>query len=123
MNGKVTIDGYYRGYYEIHTHGAQADPEAICSLTMRIDRNVEALELLEIMKNSVQRSINAENDEMIRKMLNKPECEGIEAIHNKSLKESINRNLEEAGLAPLPDNVLDCILDEIEFQRASECTG
>lgn len=122
MNGKITIDGYYRGHYEIHTHGAQPDPEAICNLTMRIDRNVETLELLEIMKNSVQRSVNAEYDEMVKRMPDKSECESIEAICNKSLKESINRNIEEAGLAPLPDNVLDCILDEIEFQRASECT-
>jgi len=104
MNGKITIDGYCRGHYEIHTNGGQPDPEAICSLTMRIDSNAETLELLEIMKNSIQRSVNAEYD------------------YNKSMKISINRNLEEAGLAPLPDNVLDCILDEIKFQRASEVT-
>lgn len=122
MNGKITIDGYFRGHYEIHTHGADPDPEALCSLTMRIGRNSEVLELLEIMKNSVQRSVNVEYDEMVKRMSDKSECESIEDLYNKSMKISINRNLEEAGLAPLHDNVLDCILDEIKFQRASEST-
>lgn len=57
MNGKITIDGYCRkqGHYEIVVHGGEQDQEALCSLTMKINRNEDIEELLKLMLGHVQR--------------------------------------------------------------------
>lgn len=119
MNGCITIDGYCKGHYEIVKHGGQPNPEALCSLVYRIDRNVEVLELLKIMQSSIQNAINAEFDAMLRQ---KGGIENyvaeIEDRHRHSWKESLKRSLEEEGHEPLSDKVLDCIVREIEFQEA-----
>lgn len=101
MNGKITIDGYYKGNgdYEVKHHGEEPDPEAICSLTYSIHHNYEVMDLLHMMKNAIQRYIDAD-------------CENCTI-------NSINRALQEAGIEPLSKSTIRVILDEIAFQEAS----
>lgn len=56
MNGKITIDGFCKGNedYELHHHGGQPNPEAICSLTYSINHNSEVLFMLKMMQNNIQ---------------------------------------------------------------------
>ena len=102
MNGKITIDGYYKGNgdYEVIHHGGEPDPEALCSLTYSIHHNIEVVELLHMMKNAIERYIEAESQDC---MIN-----------------SINRALQEAGKQPLDSSIVKVILDEIAFQEASK---
>ena len=58
---KITINGYYRnGDYELVCTGAGADPDALCSLTYDYSRIEEVLDLLHMMKESLQQSLDAE---------------------------------------------------------------
>lgn len=100
MNGKITIDGYYKGNgdYEIIHHGEQPDPEALCSLTYSIHHNIEVVDLLHMMKNAIERYIEVDKQD--------------------SMISSINRALQEAGKQPLDSNTIKVILDEIAFQEA-----
>lgn len=104
MDGKITIDGYYKGNgdYEVIHHGGKPDPEALCSLTYSINHNVEVVELLHTMKNAIERYIKADCQDC---MIN-----------------SINRALQEAGMEPLKESAIKVILDEIAFQEASQMT-
>lgn len=123
MNGKMVIDGDCKKHYEIIKHGGQPDPNALCSLIYRTDHNVEVLELLKIIQNSIQNAINAEFDAMVRDRggIEKYTAD-LDAAHRQDWKDSIQRCLEESGLDPLPDSTLDCICiaSEIEFQKVSE---
>lgn len=100
MNGKITIDGYYKGNgeYEVLHHGGQPDPEALCSLTYSIGHNIEVLDLLSMMKNAIERYVEADSQD--------------------SMISGINRALEEAGKQPLNNSIVRIILDEIAFQEA-----
>ena len=104
MNGRITIDGFYKGEegYELHTHGGKPNPEALCSLTLSIHQNIEVRKLLGMMCKSVDRFIEEDN-----------------RLH---LAESINRALVEEGHEPLKQDVVDCILNEFAFQEASQMT-
>lgn len=104
MNGKITMDGYYRGNgeYELHTHGEKPNPKALCSLTYSIHHNYEVLDLLKMMQKSIQSYIDAD-------------CQSCDI-------NSINRALQEAGLEPLASDVIKVILEEVAYQRASEGT-
>ena len=94
MNGKITIDGYLKdGGYEIHSHGGNPNSEAICSLTYSIHHNIEVTDLLSMMRQSIQRYIDAD-------------CDNCKF-------NSINRALQEAGKQPLSQDTLKTILDEL----------
>jgi len=103
MNGKITMDGFYKGQeegYQLITHGGKPDTESICSLTMSIHHNIEVSELLKMMRDRVEIYIEAD-------------------CHSCTIN-SINRALQEAGKEPLDSEIIEVILEEIEFQRASE---
>ena len=96
MDGKIVIDGFYRGNgdYEIIHHGGQPDPKALCSLTYSINHNYEVIDLLHMMKNAIQRYIDSD-------------CDSCRI-------NSINRALQEQGKEPLDRDTIQTILDELE---------
>lgn len=105
MNGRITINGYVKngGYELLHT-GEGADPAAHCSLNYSIYHGVEVLDLLHMMKNSIERDIEAESD---RKA-------------NNLKMERINSRLVELGIPTLSKTQLNVIFDEINTPDESE---
>jgi len=99
MNGKITIDGYYKGEgkYELIHHGGKPDPEALCSLTYSYYHNIEVVGLLSMMKDSIQRYIDADNDR----------------ISAELQKGKINTRLAKEGLPALTQQQLDTVFDEL----------
>jgi len=104
MDGKITIDGYVKNkQMELITHGEAPDPGALCSFVYKIDKSAEALELMDAMKNSLQNALQAEH----------------EATQRQYFRECLQGCLRNAGINPLPDKVLNCIVDEFMFQIAA----
>lgn len=71
MDSRICIDGFYKGngHYETVIHGGEANPNALCSLIMRIDRNAEVEELLKMMQEYVKGCVDADNDKIIERLV------------------------------------------------------
>ena len=105
MNGKITINGYYRnGDYELVCTGDGADPDALCSLTYDYSRIEEVLDLLHMMKESLQQSLDAERFQ--------------KEIETKKAK--VNSILLRQGHPGLSDEALNEIIN-VCFCPAAEC--
>ncbi|NLU27092.1 MAG: hypothetical protein GXX00_08115 [Hungateiclostridium thermocellum] len=105
MNGKITINGYYRNEdYELICTGAGADPDALCSLTYDYSRIEEVLDLLHMMKESLQQSLDAERFQ--------------KEIETKKAK--VNSILLRQGHPGLSDEALNEIIN-VCFCPAAEC--
>jgi len=107
MNGKITINGYYRnGDYELVCTGAGVDPDALCSFTYCYSRIEEVLDLLHMMKESLRQSLEA-------KQLQKE-------IELKKAK--VNSILLRQGHTGLPDETVNEIIN-VCFCPATEWLG
>lgn len=104
MDGRICIDGYYAGdgNYELHHHGGEPNPEALCSLMYSIHHNYEVSDLLEMMRKSIQDYIDAD-------------CANCEI-------NSINRALQKNGLRPLDEETILVIVREVKHQEALKAT-
>jgi len=110
VNERLIIDGYLKnGSYEIITHAGQPDPAAVCTLMYKYKHTREALDLLHMIKNSIETYL--ENEELQKEV--------------KLKKAKINSILLQQGHPGLPDETLEtivhlCILPGFEHLDRNE---